>query len=149
MYASVYRGILNILINKTSRSILIDRLKSLFAEIIKVYERLKSKYFKLLNGTNGTKCWASTHHFSKIKFAARLVGLHDNIKTKGKKPMSNLQWPLFYSKTPLHNCVRRKERSRWLERVGYCEDAKEMYPDGLKQLVGNYLLIIFKQNYQG
>ena len=57
MYASVYRGILNILINKTSRSILIDRLKkSLFAEIIKVYERLRSKYFKLLNGTNGTKC---------------------------------------------------------------------------------------------
>ena len=57
MYASVYRGILNILINKTSRSILSDRLKkSLFAEIIKVYERLRSKYFKLLNGTNGTKC---------------------------------------------------------------------------------------------
>ena len=52
MYASVYRGILNILINKTSRSILIDRLKSrYFAEIIKVYERLRSKYFKLLNST--------------------------------------------------------------------------------------------------
>ena len=55
----------------------------------------------------------------------------------------------LYPKTPLHRCVSRKGSSRWLERGGYGEDPKEMYPVGLRQLVGNNLLVIFKQNHWG
>lgn len=111
IYASVYCGILNIPTNKASRSILIDPLKkSLFFRDHQSIRKIKIEIFQTIE--QHKMIHASTRHFSKIRFVARLVGQHDNIKTKGKKPMSNLQWPLFYPKTPLHNCVRRKESSR-------------------------------------
>ena len=49
MYASVYRGILNILINKTSRSILIDRLKkSLFCRDHQSIRKIKIEIFQTI-----------------------------------------------------------------------------------------------------
>ena len=80
IYANVYCGILNIPINKTSRSILIGPLKkSLFCRDRQSIRKIKIEIFQTIE--QHKMIHASTRHFSKIRFAVRLVGQHDNIKT--------------------------------------------------------------------